>query len=461
LNRQIICGFNLGGWGAPRLTAMPDGSGGHSRLRQVLGLRDFRRLLLVRLVGQTADGLLQVGLASFVFFSPERAATPARVAFGFALLLLPFSVVGPFAGVLLDRWRRRQVLVVANVLRFVGMALAAVLVATGGDGPALYALALVVLGINRFVLAALGASLPHVVPERLLVTANAVAPTAGTALSFVGALIGVVLSTALGGGDGSDGVVIALAAVTCAAAALCATRLAVDTLGPDVPVHVSLRSAVSDVAVGVAAGLRHLRERVPAERGLTVMGGHRLLFGAVTVMSIVLFRNTFYPGDPEAALAALGSSLAVGGAGAVTGAVLPPVLTRRIGSARWMGGLLLMAAVVAALTLPTFALPAYLVAAFAIGVTAQGLKVSVDSLVQTFVSDTFRGRVFTIYDVVFNATFVIAGLIVALTVPLDGESLAVAVGVSVGYAALGLWYLRAGRLADRTAPVTDAGGAQS
>jgi MFS family permease len=431
---------------------MPDGSGTLTGLREVLALRDFRRLLYVRLVGQGADGLLQVGLATFVFFSPERAATPARVALGFALLLLPFSLVGPFAGVLLDRWRRRQVLVVANLLRCFGMAAAALLVATGSDGPLLYALALSVLGVNRFVLAALGASLPHVVPERLLVTANAIAPTAGTALSFVGALVGVVVSTGLGGGDGADGAVIALAAVTSAAAAGCATLLARNVLGPDSPVRIGMRTAARDVGLGVLAGLRHLRERVPAARGLEAMGGHRLLFGAVTVMTIVLFRNTFYVGDADAALRALAVSLAIGGAGAVTGAVLTPVVTRRTGSARWMGGLLLMAAVVAAVTLPTFSQLAYLVAAFFIGVTAQGLKVSVDSLVQTFVSDAFRGRVFTVYDVVFNATFVLAGLVTAIAIPLDGRSTGVVVVVVAGYAALGTWYLRAGRLADETEP---------
>ena len=37
----------------------------------------------------------------------------------FAVLLLPYSLVGPFAGVLLDRWRRRQVLLWANVVRTV------------------------------------------------------------------------------------------------------------------------------------------------------------------------------------------------------------------------------------------------------------------------------------------------------------------------------------------------------
>ena len=77
--------------------------GGQGRF-YLLALAGFRRLLTVRLIGQFGDGLLQVALASFVFFSPERAASPERIAAGFAVLLLPFCLVGPFAGVLLDRW---------------------------------------------------------------------------------------------------------------------------------------------------------------------------------------------------------------------------------------------------------------------------------------------------------------------------------------------------------------------
>ncbi|HEX2497602.1 MAG TPA: MFS transporter, partial [Actinomycetes bacterium] len=86
-------------------------------LRMVLRSRDFRRLFGTRLLAQTSDGIFQVALASYVFFSPERQPSAQAVAAAFAALLLPYSVVGPFTGVLLDRWRRRQVLVWANVIR--------------------------------------------------------------------------------------------------------------------------------------------------------------------------------------------------------------------------------------------------------------------------------------------------------------------------------------------------------
>jgi len=87
-----------------------------SALRDVLARRDFRYLFSVLLVGQFGDGLLQAALASFVLFSPERQPDAIRVAAAFAILLLPYSVIGPFAGVFLDRWYRRTVLVRANAL---------------------------------------------------------------------------------------------------------------------------------------------------------------------------------------------------------------------------------------------------------------------------------------------------------------------------------------------------------
>lgn len=103
-----------------------------------------------------------------------------------AVLLLPYSLIGPFAGVLLDRWRRRQVFLYGNLLRAVLAALTAALMVTGVPDWLFYVAALCVTAVNRFVLAGLSAALPRVVARDELVIANALSPTAGTLAATAG-----------------------------------------------------------------------------------------------------------------------------------------------------------------------------------------------------------------------------------------------------------------------------------
>ena len=63
---------------------------------------DFRKLFAVRLVSQSGEGIFEVGLAALFCFSPENSSTATGVAGAFAFLLLPYTVVGPWAGVLMD-----------------------------------------------------------------------------------------------------------------------------------------------------------------------------------------------------------------------------------------------------------------------------------------------------------------------------------------------------------------------
>src|SRR3954453_18870975 len=103
-------------------------------LRLALRRPGFRRLLAVRLTGQFADGVFQASLAGAVLFNPERQAHAADIASSFAVLLVPYSLVGPFAGVLLDRWWRQRVLTRANVLRAAVIALVAAELTAGWQG---------------------------------------------------------------------------------------------------------------------------------------------------------------------------------------------------------------------------------------------------------------------------------------------------------------------------------------
>ncbi|WP_314614370.1 MFS transporter [Streptomyces stackebrandtii] len=404
-------------------------------LRVLLRLTNFRRLLAVRLLSQCADGVYQVALATYVVFSPEKQTSPTAIASAMAVLLLPYSLVGPFAGVFLDRWQRRQVFLYGNLLRALLACGTAVLVVASVPDWLFYASALSVTAVNRFVLAGLSAALPRVVDEERLVVANSLSPTAGTLAATVGGglAFGVRLIA-----DDSDAVVVAFGAVLYLLAALASLRIPQGLLGPDSTVAPQrLTSALASTARGLAEGLRHLAERRPAARALTAVALMRFCYGALLVTVLMLSRYAWSTTESEG-LGLLGIAVAASGAGFFAAAVLSPWAVGRLGPFGWMT----LCAGLAAVLVPTLGLffdPApFLVAAFVLGLITQGAKIATDTVVQTTVDDAYRGRVFSLYDVLFNVAFVGAAGVAALVLPPDGRSPLLVVLVAVVYAAIAL-----------------------
>ncbi|MFD6885877.1 MFS transporter [Streptomyces sp. NPDC059957] len=420
-------------------------------LRVLLRLRDFRNLLAVRLLSQAADGVYQVALAAYVVFSPEKQASPAAIASAMAVLLLPYSVIGPFAGVLLDRWRRRQVFLYGNLLRAFLACVTGMLIVAHVPDWLFYASALSVTAVNRFVLAGLAASLPRVVGPGQLVTANALSPTAGTLAAVAGGGLAFLVRVLA---DDSDALVVLLGAGLYLCAALVSLRLALDLLGPDHPpgrINPTVRQGVALTVRGLAEGLRHLSSRREAARALTAMTVMRFCYGALFVTLLMLCRYAW--SDTEAdGLALLGIAVGVSGAGFFAAAVVTPWLVGRLGA---LGAITLCAASAAVLVpaLGLFFTPGpMLAAAFVLGLATQGAKISTDTVVQSQVDDAFRGRVFSVYDVLFNAAFVGAAGVAALVLPLDGHSVPLILGVAMLYAATAALLVRQGDVSRETSP---------
>jgi MFS family permease len=436
-------------------------------LRMVLRGRDFRRLFATRLASQAGDGAFQVGLASLFFFSPERSATATGAAAAFTVAVLPYTVIGPIAGVLLDIWPRRQVLLLANAVRAAMVVVVALMVLAGVGGVPLYAVVLACTSVNRFFLAGLGAALPHVVPADELVMANAVAPTSGTVAALLGGGLAYLVRERLGPASASDAVLLLLAAAWYAGSALLAARMQRDLLGPDLPAGSPLPrwrgtvgvvgTAVGEVYRDVGDGARHVWQRRRAAHALAAIGAHRFAFGISTIATILLCRNYLNdPADVDAGLALLAAVIAAAGLGIAAAALVTPPAAARLGTSGWIVACFAGAAVAEAAFVAAMSVPLLYVGAFVLGVAAQGSKICVDAIVQESVDDEFRGRVFSFYDMVFNAAFVAAAAVAALAVPSAGFSPKVYGVIAAIYAltALGYWRAEGARGAGRatTAP---------
>ena len=412
-------------------------------VREAFAHPDARRLLRLRLIAQAGDGLFQASLASAVFFNPESATNPRQAALGFIVFYLPYSLVGPFAGVFLDRWRRTRIAVVANIVRagFVALAMTALLT-LGTDAIGFYAAALGVLGMSRFYLSSLNAALPHVVPTHRLVTGNAVMATSGTVTAFSVAIFALLSRDLLGEGITGNARFGLLAGGMFLVAAYAATRIQV-SLGPANPATTPLRDALGTVVAEMARGARHVRATPRAARALAVVSAHRFLFGLALISTVLLYRNTFddtgvLPGG-EAGLA---TAVATTTVGILTAAVLTPRILRRISKQTWITRLLLAAACAFGLLAPTYTPAAILLASGILGFVSQGLRIAIDTIVQEDIADDFRGRVFSFYDMLFNLALVTSAAAAAFVLPTSGKSYAVLAVITIGYVATATIFTR-------------------
>jgi Major Facilitator Superfamily len=185
----------------------------------------------------------------------------------------------------------------------------------------------------------------------------------------------------------------------------------------------------------MVAGARHVLQRPPVAAALLAIAVHRLGYGLLTLMTLLLYRNTFEAWGPffPAGLMGLGELLAAGAVGVLLAAAVTPWVVRHIGKRRWITALLVGGGLAQlALGLP-FLPPTTVVAGLLIGFVGQGVKICVDSTLQESVTDDFRGRVFSVYDTLFNVTFVVALLAAAFVLPPSGISYGLLVAVGVGY----------------------------
>jgi MFS family permease len=394
-----------------------------------------------RLISQFSDGIFQFGVAGFAFFSPENQTTALEVAAGLAVLLLPYSVLGPFVGVFIDRWSRRQILVVAPVVRGLLLLVAAGLVAADVPDPAFYAAALGVLGVNRFFLAALGASLPHVVPAERLMAANAVTPTSGTVVTFIGAGVGFLLREVFGGNDAGVALLLVTSGLVFGLSALVARTMDRGLLGPwSDPDKPQARQAVRSIVGGLADGAKHLVRHRTAAATMGAMAAHRFFLGIATALGIILYRYYFTDGDPEAALRGISLVLATSGFGYFIAVIITPYATERFTIERWVPIALSASGVLTGVLVLPFQVWGLPIAGFLLGVAGQSVKICADTTVQRDVEDIYLGRAFSIYDMLFNGMYVLAAALSALILPANGKSYLAVVIIAVGYPVAALAY---------------------
>ena len=165
--------------------------------------RDFGLLMAVQFAAQAGDGIAQTALTKFIVFGgqkgldPEAAPSPDVLLSMVLFLFVPYTVVSPFLGVVIDRWDRRRLLFVANGLRG-AVVLILGLVGIGAAGnAALWFAFLLTLASTRVVLATKAAALPVTLDDSELEDGNAISQLGGAMFQIGGAGAAFIASSLL------------------------------------------------------------------------------------------------------------------------------------------------------------------------------------------------------------------------------------------------------------------------
>jgi Major Facilitator Superfamily len=366
-------------------------------------------LLGAQALAQGADGLAQAAMASVLVLDAFDDGTPMRILTLLIVTLIPYSAIGPFAGVFVDRWERGALMLWTNVTR-AALLLSFPLWRSALPGDAgLYAAVLLLLGLGRLFLTTKSAVLPLLLPPDRLLRGNALSGGTGMVSALLGGAAGVLLVGALGLSTS-----LLLTGFLYATSGTLAWLIRVPG-GPhgahDARIGDALRRVLGDMSEGVAAVWETLGARLPLIA----------LFVARTVamfvaIAVILVIKVQYPdaADRVGRLSAGAVSLGAAGIGAFAGTVTAGLLARRLSKpALVVTGLAVSGAGV--LVLGGIADAVAVIALSGItGLGAFVTKVAVDAQLQEALPNIVHGRVFSLYDILYNVASVVAGIIVVV-----------------------------------------------
>ena len=352
----------------------------------VLRRRDFGLLWLAGLVSMAGDWVLMAALPYVVYVRTDSVLATAGMV---AAELAPSILLSSFAGVFVDRWDRRRLLVVTNLLQ--ALTVTALLLAGDGSLWVVYVVAAVQSAVASFSQPAESALLPALVPVEELVPANAL----NVLNDRIGRLVGTPLGAVLLGLGGLHLVVVVDALSFVAAAALVAAMTASaprpQTDGPaiDRPAIDEAETAFTRFWAEWVAGLRIVREDRTIAMLFVVFG--LMTFGGTMLdpLFVPWVRDVLGEGVWAVALLMTTSSLAGIAGSLVVGSLGNRVPARAlIGWSSLLAGLLLLAKFNIPMVWVAVALSAVG------GVTAVASSVGVETLAQERTPEHLRGRVF-------------------------------------------------------------------
>jgi MFS family permease len=395
--------------------------------------RNFRLLWFGQLVSQLGDWFNTVAVYALLY---EITGSATAVAGMMVVQFLPIAIVGPMAGVIVDRHDRRRIMIAADLVR--GVAILGLLLAdTASTVWIAYAAVGIAVAATGFFEPARSSAIPMLVDKGDIIAANALSTASWSAMLAVGASLGGLVTALIG----RDAAFLINAFSFFLSAALIA-KIQMPARQPRAT-HGGFRELLD--------GLSYMRSHPAVGSVAMVKGGWSIAGGALLLLTV--FGQRIFPLGGSAA-AGIGVLYAARGIGAAGGALLvsrivgrdPQRLRRAIGPAYFAAG---TAYATLAIAPNIWSAAATVVVAHVFGSL---LWVASSVMLQLSVPDQYRGRVFAAE--LFAVTLMQAAISFATASALeylhvDPRTMAVCIGALLWVPGIG-WLMFAPRITATT-----------
>jgi len=171
-----------------------------SKFREVLKNRNFFLLWLGQIISQIGDRLGQMALIAFVYLrAPGSTIEIAKI---LSFTIIPVFLIGPIAGVYVDRWDRRRTMYTCDFLRTILVFIIPFFLFYTKSSIPIYFLVFIIFCIGRFFVPAKMSIIPDLVEKKDLLMANSLVHTTGMIAAILGFGISGVLVEWMGAKSG-------------------------------------------------------------------------------------------------------------------------------------------------------------------------------------------------------------------------------------------------------------------
>jgi len=374
-----------------------------SSFRNFINNKNFLLLWIGQIISQFGDRLNQMALIAFIF---KRApGSTFELAKLMSITIIPVFLIGPIAGVYVDRWDRRKTMYISDLVRaLLVFTIPFFLMDTKSLIP-LYIVVFLIFCLSRFFVPAKMSIIPDLVHKDDLLMANSLVNTTGMIAAALGFGVGGVIVEILGakGGFYLDAGTFLVSGIliffVSARAGLKVKAKEVLRMGREM-VEVIKKSVLEEL-IGVFGFLRK-QEKIKTILNILFMLWAAL--GSVYVIIIVFIQRVF-----TSVVKDLGILAVFLGVGLFVGSILYGRFGKKfsyfkaIFSSLFVVGLVLIGFTITSYRFMNFQLAAAI--SFILGVSISPIMIASNTLVHELTDTEMRGKIFTALEIVMHAAF--------------------------------------------------------